>query len=232
MSMRLALVVAATLAGTQAVGGAWPRGEGHGFLSLKYTGRYDLEDVALLDFTREDLFQGYGEIGVAPRLTFGGEYSRSGPGEAPVSEVRGFVRFTFLQRGPHVMSAEIGAGQRGNDFGYEVGFVRPGLAWGRGFDSSIFGEGWVELDAQTEIYDTEDDPAIKLDATLGINITDRFAVILQGRAGDYPNLDPYFRIAPSAVVRLTQRLRVQAEFEAGVYNDTGVAGAVAVWLDF
>lgn len=231
--MRLILLAAVMLAaGTQAFGGAWPRGEGKGFLSLKYTGRYDIEDVALLDFTREDLFQGYGEFGVAPRLTFGGEYSRAGPADAPVSELRGFMRYTFLQRGAHVMSAEIGAGQRGNDFEYQVGFIRPGIAWGRGFDSAIFGEGWMEIDTQAEIYDNGDDPAIKVDTTVGLNVTDRFAVILQGRAGDYPNIEPYFRLAPSVVLGLTRWMRVQAEFEAGVYNDTGVSGAVALWIDF
>ena len=231
--MRLVLLLTTMLAaGTPAFGGAWPRGEGRGFLSLKYTGRYDLEDIALLDFTREDAFQAYGEIGVHPRLTFGGEYSRSGPEIAPVTEIRGFVRYTFLQRGPHVVSAEIGAGRRSNEFEYEVSYIRPGLAWGRGFDSRILGQGWMELDAQAEFYDTEDDPALKLDATVGVNLTDRFAMILQGRAGDYPNTEPYFRVAPSAVVRLTRWMRVQAEVEAGVYNDTGLSGAVAIWFEF
>lgn len=230
--MRFALVVPMALAASPAFGGAWPRGESHAFLSFKYTGRYDLEDVALLDFTREDTLQVYGEIGVAPRLTFGGQFLRSGPEIAPVTEARGFVRYTFLQRGAHVMSAEIGAGQRSNEFEYEVRFIRPGLAWGRGFDSRIFGQGWMELDAQAEFYDNEDDPALKLDTTLGVNVAGRFAMILQGRAGDYPNLDPYVRIAPAAVVRLTPWLRVQAEFEAGVYNDTSVSAALALWFDF
>lgn len=231
--MRVTLLVTTILAAAPpAFGGAWPRGEGSGFLSLKYTGRWDREAIALLDFTREDTFQAYGEFGVLPRLTFGGEYSRAGPEIAPVTEVRGFVRYTFLQRGAHVMSAEIGMGQRSNDFEYEVGFVRPGLAWGRGFDNRILGDGWVELDLQGEFYDNEDDPALKLDATFGLNVTDRLSLILQGRAGDYPNTEPYVRVAPSAVFRLTSWMRVQAEFEAGVYNDTGVAGALALWFDF
>jgi hypothetical protein len=219
-------------AGAQAYGGAWPRGETNGFLSLKYTGRWDTADIALLDFTREDLFQAYGEFGVAPRLTFGGEYSAAGPEVAPITEIRGFVRYTFLQRGAHVVSAEIGAGQRGNDFEYSVSFIRPGIAWGRGYDSR-FGAGWIELDAQSEVYtNSDDDPAVKLDATVGLNVTDRLAVILQGRAGDYPDIEPFFRIAPSAVVRVTDWLRLQGEVEAGVYNDTGLSAAVALWIDF
>lgn len=228
---RTLLLLTMLLAAGPAVGGAWPRSEGAGFLSLKYTGRWDREAIALLDFTREDTLQVYGEFGVAPRLTFGGEYTRSGPEIAPVTEIRGFARYTFLQRGRHVMSAELGAGRRSNEFEYEVRFVRPGLAWGRGFESR-FGDGWMELDAQAEVYDNGDDAAMKLDATLGLNVTERLAVVLQGRAGDYPNLDPYVRLAPSAVVRLTRRLRVQAELEAGVYNDTGVSAALALWLDF
>jgi hypothetical protein len=91
----------------------------------------------------------------------------------------------------------------------------------------------MELDAQSEVYtNTDDDPAVKLDATVGLNVTDRLAVILQGRAGDYPDIEPYFRIAPSAVVRVTDWLRVQGELEAGVYNDTGLSAAVALWVDF
>jgi hypothetical protein len=226
----IALLATALVAGAPAFGGAWPRD--NVFLSFKYTGRLDREDIALLDFTREDLFQAYGEWGVARRFTFGGEYSRSGPEMAPITEARGFVRYTFLERGPHVMSAEIGAGRRSNDFEYEVNFIRPGLAWGRGYESR-FGDGWMELDAQSELYsNTDDDPAVKLDATVGLNVTDRLAVILQGRAGDYPDIEPYFRIAPSAVVRVTDWLRVQGELEAGVYNDTGLSAAVALWVDF
>jgi hypothetical protein len=229
--MRLALLVTALVAATPAFGGAWPRGETKGFLSLKYTGGWDRGDIALLDFTREDTFQGYGEFGILPRLTFGGEITRSGPEIAPITEVRGFVRYTFLQRGQQVASAELGVGRRGNDFEYEVGFIRPGLAWGRGFDGR-WGSGWMEVDAQAEFYDTGDDPAAKLDATLGWNLSDRLAVILQGRAGDYPDLDPYVRLAPSTVIRLNDWLRVQTEVEVGVWNDTGIAGAVALWLDF
>ena len=230
--MRLALVLITMLAAAgPAFGGAWPRGESSVFLSLKYTGQWDLDDVALLDFTREDLFQGYAEVGVAPRLTFGGEYSRAGPDIAPITEVRGFLRYTFLERGGQVVSAEIGAGRRSNEFEYEVSFIRPGLAWGRGYQSR-FGGGWMEVDAQAELYDDGGDPALKLDATIGLNMTDRLAVILQGRAGDYPEIDPYVRLAPSAVVRLSEVVRVQTEIEVGVWNDTGVSGAIALWLDF
>jgi hypothetical protein len=225
------LIVVALIAATEARGGAWPRGDGNAFLSFKYTGRYDRAAVALLDFTREDLVQAYGEIGLTPRLTFGGELSRAGPEAAPISEARGFLRYTVLKRGAHVASAELGAGRRGNAFGYEATFLRPGLAWGRGYESR-FGTGWMELDLQGEIYASGQDPAVKLDATLGLNLTDRFAVILQGRAGDYPNIDPYLRVAPSAVVRLTERVRVQAEIEAGLWSDTGVSGAIALWLEF
>ncbi len=230
MRLTLALLALACAAGP-ALGGAWPRGSGNGFLSLKYTGGWDREDIALLDFTREDLFQGYAEWGVAPGLTFGGEYSRAGPDIAPITEIRGFARYTFLERGPHVVSAELGAGQRGNAFEYDVSYIRPGLAWGRGYESR-FGLGWMEVDGQAEVYDNGDDPAFKLDATIGLNLGDRLAFVLQGRAGDYPGIDPYLRIAPSAVVRLSDRLRVQAEFEAGVYNDTRLAGALALWIDF
>ncbi len=214
-----------------ALGGAWPRGEASAFLSLKYTGRWDREDIALLDFTREDLFQGYAEWGISSGLTFGGEYSAAGPEIAPVTEIRGFVRYTFLQRGPHVMSVEFGAGQRSNDFEYEVNYIRPGLAWGRGYDSRL-GNGWLELDGQAEFYDNEDETALKLDATVGMNVSNRLAVVVQARAGDYPESDPYLRIAPSAVIRLSDWLRVQAEVEGGVYNDTGLSGALALWFDF
>ena len=219
-------------AGAPAFGGAWPRGEGHGFVSLKYTGRWDVAKIALLDFTREDLFQGYGEFGLAPRLTFGGEYSVSGPEIAPVTEIRGFLRYTFLQRGAHVISAELGAGRRGNDFEYSVSFIRPGIAWGMAFENR-FGNGWLEVDAQSEIYtDGDEDPAVKLDTTIGLNLGDRFAVMLQGRTGDYPGIEPYFRLAPSAAVRVTDWLRLQGEVEVGVYNDTGISAALAFWIDF
>jgi hypothetical protein len=227
----LLLATVALVAATDAHGGAWPRGERNAFFSFKYTGRYDRTAVALLDFTREDLFQAYGEVGLTPRLTFGGEVSRAGPEIAPVTEIRGFLRYTVLERGPHVASVELGAGRRGNEFGYEATFLRPGVAWGRGYESR-FGTGWTEIDLQGEIYENGDDPAVKLDATVGLNLTDRWAVILQGRAGDYPGIDPYFRIAPSVVARLTDRVRLQAEVEAGVWNDTGMSGAVALWIDF
>lgn len=230
--MRHALLILATLAvGSPAFGGAWPRGEGSAFVSLKYTGRYDRAAVALRDFTRKDLFQAYAEVGVAPLLTFGGEITRAGPEVAPITGFRGFLRYTFLRRGAHVVSAEMGGGRRANAFGYEVNFLRPGLAWGRGYENWL-GSGWIEIDAQAEFYVTGDDPAVKVDATFGLNLTDRFAVILQGRVGDYPGIDPYLRAAPSVVARLTSRIRVQAELEAGLYNDTGVSGAVALWVDF
>lgn len=228
---RLTIVAALMLAGTQAQAGAWPRGEGNLFLSLKYTGAWDREAIMLRDFTRENRQQVYGEWGVAPRLTFGAEVARSGPEEAPIRERRVFGRYTFLQRGRHVMSAELGFGGRANDFQYEVSYVRPGLAWGGGFESR-FGAGWMELDGQAEIYESDDAPALKLDATLGLNLTDRLTVVMQGRAGDYPGTDPYFRLAPSVVVRLTDWLRVQAEVEAGAWNDTGVAAALGLWIEF
>lgn len=228
---RLSTLAVLILAGTQAHGGAWPRGEGNGFVSLKYSGRWQREAVAVLDFTREDSVQAYGEWGVGPRFTLGAEYTRGGPEVAPVTETRGFVRYTFLQRGPHVASAELGFGRRSNEFEYEAAYLRPGLAWGRGFESR-FGPGWMELDAQAEFYDAGDAPALKLDSTIGLNLGDRLSAILQARAADYPGIDPYLRLAPSAVVRLTPWLRVQAEIEAGVYNDDGMAGVVALWVDF
>ena len=225
----LAAVIALTA--TQAQPAAWPRGAGHVFVSLKYDSRWDRERLALRDYARESRISAYAEFGVSERLTFGGEIARSGPEIAPITEMRGFVRYAFLQAGSHVASAEIGAGRRGNEWEYEVRYLRPGLAWGRGFDTR-WGSGWAEVEAASEIYDSGDDPAFKLDATVGLNLTDRYAAILQARSGDYPGGDAYVQLAPSVAVRLTENLRLQAELQVGVLNDTGVGGALAAWIEF
>ncbi|MBM9595285.1 hypothetical protein [Roseitranquillus sediminis] len=210
---------------------AWPRGEGNGFVSLKFETRFDRERLLVRDFARDDRFSAFAEFGVTPVLTFGGEIARSGSGDMRIIETRGFARYAFLQSGRHVASVEAGVGRRGNDEGYEVNYLRLGAVWGMGY-MSRFGDGWLEVEGASQVYSEGSDPAWKLDATVGLNAIDRVAVILQARAGDYPGAEPYLRLAPSVALRLTQRLRLQVEAQAGVLNDTGVGAALALWVDF
>ncbi len=220
------LVVAAPPAGA----GAWPRGEGQSFVSLRYAATADrtaieasVAGLGTLDaLTRSTL---YAEHGLTPQFTVGVDFTMSH--EAEIWTGLMFLRRSFAFGGPNVWAVEIAAGQR-TLFDDEVErILRPSLQWGRGA-----AWGWLSAEAYAEMRSESDQPAWKLDTTAGWNQSDSASWVAQVQTAAYPGADITVRLAPSYVRRLSERMRVELGVLADLTGREDVGVTLGTWLDF
>ncbi len=102
-----------------------------------------------------------------------------------------------------------------------------GLAWGRGFD-----RGW--LSAETRIMTNLADGRIegKLDLTGGYDIAPDWAAMLQVQSGTGYADDPYAKLLPSVIYRVSDRLRLNAGVTQALTGDQGTGLFLAGWVEF
>jgi len=155
------------LAASPAAAGPWLRAEGTTFSAT--TAEISSSDpFGLALYTSV-----YAEYGLTPRLTLGfdGGSDTLGNGSGLI-----FLRFPLHVAEQSRMAAEIGLGARWS-LTERTPLVRPGLSWGRGI--TLFGHsGWTTLDATLTIPGDGGAILPKLDATLGLNRSDRLKLIL------------------------------------------------------
>lgn len=223
--IRILLAIALWMGAVQpSSAGAWLRGEGEGFLSLglrvykdSATGTHQLEQNVFLEY------------GLRPRLTIGAQtnFTAGKKGDGLL-----FLRFPI--RGddrPSKISAEFSLGAESTDGITFDPFVKTGLSWGRGV--TLGGrDGWVNLDGAVQ-WASGDAPALyKLDATLGLTLSDRFQVMGQGffEADEYGDS---LTVVPSVIytpARGGMRFVVGLEHRTGREESTGVK--FGLWQEF
>ncbi len=223
--LALLLAVPAT-----AQAGAWPRGEGNVFASMKHTattGREALKaqvaGAGALEIAGHNAI--YAEFGLSPELTFGLDIGAADDLDTWTGLL--FMRRSFQGDGPNVWAVEVAAGPRGL-FGLDVdGVVRPSLQWGR--DT---GWGWLSVESYAEFRPGEGGTAWKLDATLGWRRSERDSLVAQVQTADYPGIEPTIRLAPSYVRRMSERLSVELGVVADVAGREDVGVTLGTWLEF
>ena len=186
MSSRLLLVlVLLPWLATAALGGAWPRAKGEGFLSASGT----VAGPDAFGFYRQS-FSLYAEYGATERLTFGGDL---GGDAVRMSKAIAFLRWPLGRTSREMkLALEIGAGQVEGE-----NALRPGFSIGRGVTIGRR-HGWLNADGRA-IFFEGGDTAYETDLTAGLSLGKRVKAMLQLQAGVPAQGRDYIRLAPSVV---------------------------------
>lgn len=206
----------------------WLRDEGAAFLSF---GIEETED-RLTNQTRT-LGTVLFESGLTDRLTFGLDLSGTDGDD--------WTALTYLRQplgdrtGAGRASVTFGLGLERDPLRFPSGRSEPvflvGGALGRGFDSSL-GDGWVSIDTEVRFRPESDEEDLKTDLTLGLNATQRLAVVGQVQLGQYAGNDTSARLSASLVGRLSPGIRAELGLLYGIDNDDTRGLKVGTWLDF
>jgi len=208
--------------------GAWPREKGTAFLSFSYmiAAPYDALGVSGSDL--DQYANVYLEVGMTPRLTFGVDGGMDPGGSYTV--------IAFLRRpidlggDKNVYAMQAGIGAEYAEGGPQY-LVQSGLSWGRGLQTR-FGSGWAGLDATVTYNTVQRNYVPKANLTLGLNANDRTKLMLQVQAGAYPGSDPYLRLAPSVVRKMSKRTYLEFGAQLGLAGDERVGVKLGTWLEF
>jgi hypothetical protein len=223
--IRILLAIALSFsAAVPATAGAWMRGEGEGFLSFGVRVFETAETGARK--TEQNLFV---EYGLWRRLTVGASanYTQGEKGEGVL-----FLRVPLRDDDrPAKLAVELGAGAQSTDGATFDPIIKTGVSWGRGL--TIAGRnGWVNVDTAIQFSPNDTPTLFKLDATVGITLSDRFQVMGQG----FFETDEYgdsLSIVPSVIYRPKRgemKYVVGLERKTGREESTGIR--FGVWREF
>jgi hypothetical protein len=219
------------LAAAEASAGAWPRPKGETFVSVatrQSTGARTL--IAAVQDIRS-YTSIYVEHGVTDRLTVGLDAGQGRGPDERVDTALVFARLPVWSPGEHRVAADLGLGLLEDGIDGTQTRIRPGLAWGRGFESR-WGGGWLGMEASYEYRVSSGDSVVKADFTAGLKPNDRWMGILQLQTGAYPDSEPIARLAPSVVRRLGARSHVQIGGIAPLAGDNAYGATLALWFTF
>ena len=208
--------------------GAWQRDEGATFLSFSYTATAPVADWKAGSVDPDGFTAFYVERGLGTGLTLGLD---AGAAEAGERTVIVFVSRALTQPDDKNQSAiQFGIGNL-SAFASDQPLVQVAASLGRGLGGAR-GPGWMAADAQLH-YRTETGEIVKkLDLTYGATISDRTRAIFQIQTGDYPGSDPYLRLAPSVVYRLSEGAMVEAGAAFGLSGGETFGLKIGTWLEF
>lgn len=231
--MRAALMGALVLVAAAAQGhaGAWPREPGTVFLSFSSTLSTGARTLLAPMTDIRSGNQVFAEYGLTDVWTLGLDATRATGEGAPVSA--GLVslrRPVWRGSGGGIAAAELGVGVLEDGDGVQ-GRLRPGLSWGRGFETAR-GDGWLGVESSVELRLPSGDTAVKADFTAGLKPTDNWMLIAQVQTGLYPRADPIVRLAPSVVRRLGETTHAQLGLIGSVAGDDAVGLKLALWFSF
>ena len=232
------LLAAAPVHVPEAGAGAWPRDEGAAFLSLSQTVSTGGRTLLSASEDIRSYTSLYAEYGLTPKLTIGLDAgvgidaSLSTGMESPVNAWLAFLRYPiWVGEGGNRFAAQIGAGtQTEPDYGQQAR-LRPGLSWGRGFESR-WGGGWFGIEASAEYRFKSEDFAFKADYTAGIKPSEKWMLIFQLQTGRYGAEDTIVRLAPSVVRKMGKRMHLQLGGIASVAGDDALGLKFATWFEF
>ena len=174
----------------------------------------------------------YAEYGLSESLTIGFDAAYGQGPEARLTTGIVFARLPIWQTdGAHRYAAEFGIGYRDDNTGGQDLRLRPGLAWGRGFESG-WGAGWMGIDGSAELLVPSNDISLKADFTTGVKPNDAWMLILQVQTGRYPGSGAVVRMAPSVVRAVGDGTHLQLGLEATVLGDDSIGIKLATWFTF
>lgn len=220
------------IAGSQAVAGAWPRGKGNTFLSVSHAMSTGTQTILtpLLDLRSYTSL--FAEYGLTDKFTVGLDAGRGGNNGTYANSAIVFGRYpVWASDSGHRLAVDFGIGSISDPVDGSQTRLRPGIAWGYGFDTR-WGGGWLGIESSLEYRKPSGDTAFKGDITAGYKPTDNWMLILQVQTGHYPGSEPLVRIAPSVVRRLSEKFHLQFGGFAGVQGDDSIGGKAAIWASF
>jgi hypothetical protein len=216
------------IAASEAAAGAWPREVGTSFVSLSYTATTGARTLLLPQQDLRSFASVFAEHGLARDWTIGLDAGRGDSLSAALVFLRHPV---WTGDTGHRIAAELGLGvQDDPENGLQVR-VRPGLAWGRGFESR-WGQGWAGLEASADLRLPTQEWGLKSDMTAGLKPTDRLMLIMQVQSGKYPGSEPIVRLAPSVVRRISESMHLQLGAIASIAGDDAVGLKLSAWFTF
>jgi hypothetical protein len=224
-----ALLLLAAAARTEA--GAWPREPGAVFLSLSGTLSTGAETLLAPMTDIRSASQVFAEYGLSEDWTLGLDALRATGDDATLTA--GLVslrRPVWRGDGGGIAAAELGLGVIEDADGTQAR-IRPGLSWGRGFESTR-GGGWLGVESSVELRLPSADTALKADFTAGLKPTEAWMLIAQVQTGLYPDADPIVRLAPSVVRRLGASTHAQLGLIGSLAGDDAVGVKLAFWFSF
>lgn len=221
----------AGLISASAEAGAWLRDEGSGFLSFGVALTQTREDADAKLST--DLFF---EYGYTPTLTLGVSATLvpdpiTGFSEEMTGDGQVFARLPIQSGdGPERLAVEFGLGTRKGEVDYQP-FAKIGLSWGRGIQIGGM-SGWTNIDAALHLPLGESQSSVKLDATLGLNASDRLDLMAQA-FWERDRFGQSLTLTPSAIWKVRsgpQRIVFGVERQFGRQDKTGAK--LSLWTDF
>ncbi len=212
MSSRLILLlVMLPWLASAAMGGAWPRAKGEGFLAASGT----VEERDEFGLYRQS-FSLYAEYGATGRLTFGVDL---GGDALRMTKAIAFVRWPLRDLARKTkLALEVGLGQVEHE-----NALRPGLSIGRGIAIGKH-HGWLNADTRAILW--ESGTAFEVDLTAGLSLGARVKAMMQLQAGVPDQGQDYLRLAPS----ITYEMRPGAHLELGLTEPLWGGGARGVKL--
>ncbi|MER2508922.1 hypothetical protein [Amaricoccus sp.] len=230
--MRAAVAgIIVALSALRAEAGAWPREEGTTFISLSQVFTTGTESLLAPTETLTSYSSLYAEYGLTGTTTIGFDAAYGTGPEARLGTGIAFVRRPIWETpSGHRFAADFGVGWRTESGDQDVR-LRPGLAWGRGFESA-WGNGWMGVDASAELLLPSDDTAFKVDFTTGVKPSDDWMLIFQVQTGRYAGTGALVRVAPSVVRAFGEKSHLQIGLDATVFGDDSIGVKLATWFSF
>lgn len=216
--------------------GAWARGQGDVFLSFSANLHSSTEALAagVDGMSRYD--SAYLEYGLGHRLTFSAELGRG----QYTREAMGILRYTLTEPDARLQAAvDIGAGRRSVEVIGDSALARIGLSLGYGYGITPpdwvpmdLQGGWIALDASAVRDVTHQEDRWKVEATVGLALSDRSRFMLQFVAEEWAGLDVTYALNPSFVYQIRNGSSVEVGFRAISGEDVQLGIELGFWHQF
>lgn len=198
--------------------GAWPRGKGNVFVTTS----------AYLTYSGGGVPAGFGAIylewGATDKLTFGLDMGRGVSGK---SKIVAFARYPIgKQDKKNRFALELGVGQLASGK-----VLRPGISFGRGFQSKL-GGGWISIDTVAEIGLESGFTDLKTDITIGLQPRPKLKTMVQFQAGLRENDPAFLRIVPSIVWEMKEKRHMELGVTHGLIGPKETGLKFSIWREF
>lgn len=211
------LLLAMLVSVEQAFAGAWPRDEKEGFLS--FASHVDTDEYGYLRYTQEL----YVEYGVTPYYTviidaFQNDVGTNG--RIVTSLQRAFRTNNIGHR--YALFAGLGYDQF-ND----TTVIRLGGSWGIGL-----GQGWINLDARTDLINTDEPPEVKVETTLGWRFPSDNLALFRVTAEHLPQSQDTLWLSPAYAFRLSDKVNLELGVEHEAIRGIDQRLKLGIWSRF